>query len=206
MERADKFFGGDWWRGEFLRARQEKQTAAAAAQHVVDEYRQKIKEETGYESMAIPVRRRPTARPIFHLTLFYRHPAAGYKFADAAARATRRWREAYRSMELENLVAGPAGEGLFGRDFLVEYSATEAKEQEARLSEEWIDQICENLRSSPNRRIEVAENVGVILGSTLGLAGESHIKKAWDRLAREGYVKARDTRARTLWKVSIERA
>ena len=43
--------------------------------------------------MSIPIRRRPGHPALFHLTLFYRQPIAGYKFADAACRANRKWRD-----------------------------------------------------------------------------------------------------------------
>lgn len=192
VERLDRFLGGTHWRDAFLRMRQEQGSAARAAQHVIATYREGLRRDTGYDSMSIPVRRRPHHEPLFLLTLFFRHPVGGYKFADAACRATRAWRSTYRQRELTDFLSGQDQDSLFGNEFDIERSAEEWARHEAELDSQWVTAICDNVRNLGSPRIEVAPHVRDILGDTLGLAGERHIRKAWDQLATEGYLQPRD--------------
>lgn len=192
-ERLDNFLGGSAWRSQFHQVRHEHGSAATGAEHVINSYRAGIEAETGYESICIPIRRRPNHEPLFLLTLFFRHPVAGYKFADAACRATRAWRGTYRAQELDDFLGRQEQESLFGDAFERENNAQEGERQEADLDAEWIDAICVNVRNFGARRIEVVTNVRSILGTTLGLAGERHIRKAWDKLVVDGYLHPRNT-------------
>lgn len=204
VHHLDNFLGGVEWRTDFRRVRRERGSAAQAAAHVIDSYRAAVRDETGYESMSIPIRRRPNHEPLFLLTLFFRHPVAGYKFADAACRATRTWRETYRQRELDDFLGRQLQESLFGDDLARENTEREGARQEAALDAEWVKVICSNIRHLGRDRIKVAENVRGILGTTLGLAGGSHIRKAWDSLAEDKYLRPRDTSAR-LHKLTMER-
>lgn len=192
VERLDHFLGGTHWRDAFLRMRQEQGSAARAAQHVIATYREGLRKDTGYDSMSIPVRRRPHHEPLFLLTLFFRHPFGGYKFADAACRATKAWRSTYRQRELTDFLDGQNQDSLFGNNFDIEHSAEEWERHEAVLDAQWVTAICDNVRRLGSVSIEVAPHVRGILGDTLGFAGERHIRKAWDQLASEGYLQRRD--------------
>ena len=48
----------------------------------------------------------------------------------------------------------------------------------------------------------MVDQIGPVLGSTLSLAGESQIIKAWDQLADEGAVVARD-KSRKLYRQDL---
>lgn len=205
VQRIDRFFGGTAWRQTFYDMRQEHGSAARAAEYVIENYREQIRQDTGYDSMSIPVRRRPHHEPLFLLTLFFRHPVGGYKFADAACRATRKWRETYRSQELVEFLGRQQQESLFGDSFEAETAAKDGERQEKGLDAEWVQSICDNVRRINSSRLAVAPNVSLILGTTLGLAGERHIRSAWDKLAGEGYLRPRDTKKKMHYS-SMERA
>ncbi len=147
VARADAFFGGAWWQRQFFENRLDSRSAALAASAVIDDYRCRIKSLTGRDSMSIEVRRRPNHVPLFLLTLFYSHPVAGYKFADAAARATASWRAAFLFEELEEM--GQEPETLFGREFDMALIRANFERQEKRLRQEWVDLICSNITQSP---------------------------------------------------------
>ena len=84
---------------------------------VVEEYRGIVRAETGASSLVVPIRRSPTGPMLFQFTLFYRHPAAAYKFADAAAKGTATWREVFRQKDLEQELAREEEQpSLFGGD------------------------------------------------------------------------------------------
>lgn len=191
VERADAFLGGTWWREYFCDARDANaDSAAAAAQEVVAEYRRQIEQRTGRQSMSIPIRRRPNdGPPLFLLTLFFDHVAARVKFADTACRATKKWRTAYREHGLEDVLK-ESQDSLFGPALLRESSVAEAKRQEAAFDKAWISSICQNVRSQ-GRPLSVGHELDLILGDTIGLAGVRHLNAAWDQLAIDGYLVAR---------------
>lgn len=188
VERVDRFFGGTNWRKTFLDVRMTHGSAAKAAEQVIAQYRHQIKANTGYDSMSIPVRRRPNNEPLFLLTLFFKHSFAGYKFADAACRATKKWRQADRLRHLDDYLGKQSQDSLFGDGFEFESSRKNWEGKEKQLDAEWVAQICSNVRELGIARLQVAANIDQILGPTLGLAGERHIRRAWDQLAKEGYL------------------
>ena len=196
VERVDRFLGDTWWRSQFFEARRSHEggSAAAAAESVIAQYRNRTETSTGCSSISIPIRRRPGHHPLFHLTLFYRHPVAGYKFADAAARATRKWRDEFRAEELADALT-PADDTLF--DFtsqIQELHEAKAKQQERVLREESASIIMRNIGTliASRGRVTLADDIVTIPGTTLSLAGEPEIRRAWDQLAKEGVVQARD--------------
>lgn len=209
VQRADAFLGGTWWRQHFCDARSARaDSAAKAAQQVLDEYRRKVESKTGKQSMSIPIRRRPTDNaPLFLLTLFFDHPAARLKFADAACRATRKWRTAYREQELE-AVLKDTQDSLLGPElnpYVREESAAEGDRREVEFDKIWVGTICENVRASGRRELSLGLHLELILGDLIGMAGLRHINRAWDQLASEGYLGARDKSRKSDYKKVMQR-
>ncbi len=196
IRRTDEFFGGEWWRHSFFEQRGETGSAARAADAVVREYRQRIADETQFASISIPVRRRPRNEALFHLTLFYRHPLGGYKFADAASRATKKWRDTYRRESHREFFENGIQPTLFEGEDQQQMSDDEWSRQEAEIEEACVKQIANTIQNTAETRINVVKDIATILSEVIGLAGESHIRKAWDRLASEGVVQQRDTALR----------
>jgi hypothetical protein len=140
-------------------------------------------------------------------TLFYRHAAAGYKFADAAAKGTRRWREAFRRKDLEDMLGAESAQGMFpGFDEMFrEGSEQQGKERDAQLLAESLATIEANVRAliapmATGHGFQIAPNINAILGEAMSLAGEPEIRKVWDGLALGGVVKARDKSQKSMWK------
>lgn len=202
VERADEFLGGPWWRTVFMEARTRSGAAAAAARAVANEYRKQVCDLTGRDSMSIEIRRRPNHEPLFLLTLFYSHPAAGYKFADAASRATAAWRKAFLLEELEQ-IAATEQTTLFGPEVEQDQAVDRFDSQEADLSKQWVDLICRRIVDAGEPALSVSGHLDVILGTAIGLAGDKHIRAAWDKLAAQGLVHPRDRSKRSLWKERI---
>ncbi len=206
VDKADRFLGGDWWRQRFVDVREQTNSAVDAASAVVEDYAAQVTKQTGTLSLSVPIRRRATGAPLFLLTLFYRHDAAGYKFADASARASMKWRDAYRQQDLDDFFAKDDGQGMFpDMDNLIrEDSAAKAKEAEAALAAENLEVVTANIQAivETSTQVPLGHNVVQVLGSTLSLAGESTIRKAWDQLAAAGVVHERDKK-KELWKQVI---
>lgn len=210
IELSDAFFGGDWWRRKFLEARDRTGDANWAAMEVVEEYRDIVRVETGASSLAVPIRRSPTGPMLFQFTLFYRHPAAAYKFADAAAKGTATWRAAFRQKDLEQELAREEEQpSLFGGEEIVQYNERDAKAREAQLKADAVAHIESGIRRlvgslASGQGFQVGENIGALLGDFMSLAGQPALIAAWDNLAAAGVVRARDkSQTKSLWKAFI---
>ncbi|MEJ7634716.1 hypothetical protein [Aeromicrobium sp.] len=86
-------------------------------------------------------------------------------------------------------------------------AARSADEQEKELAEWFVELVAANIRSALVTRsaLNLGADIKLILGSTLSLAGEPTIRKAWDLLAKEGLVDARDKSEQSLWKAQIRK-
>jgi len=208
LARVDQFLGGAWWRDVFRAAREGDAPgeASRAAAAVADEFRKRVLASTGYLSMPVPIRRRPNHRPLFLLTLFYRHEAAPYQFAEAASGANEDWRRFNRALDLEEDVERNL-DTLFDRALCTELSEREATEAEAALEAQWIEIIESNIREllTEHDEVPVASEVLNIFGRTLALAREKHLRKAWDNLTAAGLVEPRQPSIR-MRNLSIRRA
>lgn len=208
IELSDLFFGGDWWRRSFLGSRDRTGDANAAAMHVVEEYREIIRAETDAFSLVVPIRRSPTGPMLFQFTLFYRHPAAAYKFADAAAKGSEIWRAAFRQKDLEEALAREEDQPLLFGD-TQQYNEEDAKEREADLRVAAVDHLESNIEDllrpmSPGCGFQVAANIEKILGRYMSLAGQPALIKAWDNLADRGVIRPRDkSQTKNMWRALI---
>lgn len=204
LERVDDFVGGDWWRREFLEVRvaDEKNRAGVAARAVAKRYQELMHERLGYQPITVPIRRRPNATPIFLLTLFFTNSTAAWVFADAASGANRDLRAFYKNLNDDNIPE----DALIPREMLQNLSDQDFERKEGELDKEWVKQIAGNLRKLIDEHDEVPmlQFVFEIYGSTLGLARDRHIRKAWDQLAKEGFAVDR-TKGITLRKSTIKR-
>ncbi len=198
LARIDAFLGSDWWRGEFRAFRQQAETegqrraAAQAAENVVGVYCKHIFNDTGFRSFPVPIRRKPDEAPLFILILFYRHLDAPYEFNWAVSKANEEWREHVHAEEIFKYEAKSGGqEDLFGgvltRTYLEEHNAESA----SKLAEEWVNTIASNIEElvTQSPSVSVRDRTADLFGTTLGLARETHLRKAWKSLAQQGVVK-----------------
>lgn len=194
LQHADRFFGDTTWRERFAAARGQAGgaapgAAAAAARAVIDEYRSRIRRDTGFDSFPVPVRRRPWHEPLFFLTLFFRHEVAPWKFNEAVSGANTEWRSAQRDIDLEEELEREdrTGQGsIFGATAAEQDSM--AEDIEARLEQGWVDVIRVNLGRLLERDgvVSLRAQLAEVFGATLGLARDKHVTRAWDQLADEG--------------------
>lgn len=193
IARADAFFGSRNWRRSFYEARGDNGgSAAKAAELVVHDYRDRICEETRYKAVSVPIRRRPDHPTLFLLTLFYTHDAAAYKFADAASRANKRWRNTFHQKDLAEALE-ESEMSLFEPEVITEWEEDRAKRFEKRLDEEWTERITNNLEAGlEHGDIRVAD-VHAVYGDTLGLAGEKHLRRSIKSLVERGVARKLDS-------------
>lgn len=211
LARLDTFFGDPWWRDEFRQARASgrEQSAADAAVHVAREFVMRLSKATGFNAFPVPVHRRPGQKPIFLLVLFTRHLEAPWLFNAAVSGANAEWREYCVQEDLDEELSKLAGEDtLFDvAPITMDAMRKKWKAQEAQQEEAWVEQIRQNLAgllaSTPSFRL--ASKVADVYGSTISLARDKHVNRAWDRLTEAGGACPRPRGAR-LERASINRS
>lgn len=214
LARLDRFFGGPWWRPSFFEVRDESGSAAVAARLVADEFRFRVKAKTGYDSFAVPVRRRPGHEALFLLVLFSRFPYASWKFNEAVSHANSEWRRACWQQDLDRVPApiDPLGQmDLFGAEMTatLRHETTEQRweEQECRLGDHWVQDIQANLRNLLRRmtQAKLGDHLAEIYGGTVGLARDMHINRAWKILTQAGHAAPKPRGTRQLFDAVISR-
>lgn len=162
------FLGGDWWQALVLSGDDRW------VQQVLAEYAARVSEATGFGHITAPVSDSLTAEPVYELILFTRHPDGLWKMMDAMSHARKAWRQ----WLVERREVAEGGQ--------VELRGLDWDDNE----EAWIDEIARNIRASL-ANIEgfvIERQLGRVLGRTLGLARETHIKQALDRLKAAGVI------------------
>ena len=152
------FLGGDWWKPMLLSA------DAAWVQRVLERYADEVSKATGYSYITASVADSLTAEPVYELVLFTRHPDGLWKMMDAMSQARKHWRN-WLVERREEVTAGQAE--LRGLDWDDNEDA-------------WIEEVADNIERilATQQAFVVEKKLGEVLGRTLGLARETHIRKA----------------------------
>jgi three-Cys-motif partner protein len=202
LARIDAFLGGIWWQETFRAARanatDHRRAAAWAAERVAEEFCRKVAADTSYGSFTVPIRRRPQHPPLFMMILFFRHPAAPYQFNQAASGANEDWRHHLHKLDLEEELARVEDGMLFGSDLVVDMVEQAEQRAEQQLQDQWTRAIAENIKqlAHAGHALSVQDRTAALYGTTLGLAREMHLRRAWDMLAEQGAVQARDKKTK----------
>jgi three-Cys-motif partner protein len=191
VARLDAFIGSEAWRNEFLNVYEpgNEGSATDGAQAVARLFRAQLKNESGYDSFPLEIRKGIKHKPIFELTLFYRRTIGEYKFADAASIANTAWRRWISEQEMRE-DAERFSDALFGAEFSEAQFSESFKRSEESLSASWVDSIRKNMVDllARDKRVVVSQRVRELYGDTIGLAGEKHLRRAWVSLEKSGHV------------------
>lgn len=188
--RGDRFLGGPWWREVFAEARRQadvsgdSSSAATAASYVAREYMQRMTGQTAHNVISVPIRRTPSEGPIFTLMLFYQHFAAPMLFADAAARAHRKWRQVNSENYYQGLLDDTQG-SLFD---LQETFDQQVVAEQTDVRNRAIAAIQTRLSShlGQGQAVRICDDVPHWLGEHLGTAGASEVRQAIKNLQKAG--------------------
>lgn len=162
--------GGDWWHQI---ANDEEE---GWVRSVLAAYARRVAEKAGYGYITADVADSLTAQPVYELILFTRHRDGLWEMANAMSYARRDWRN-WLTQRKEELAGGQAE--LRGLDFDDNDSA-------------WIDEIATNaeLILKSDAAFVVEKKLAQLLGRTLGLARETHIRQALKALKSRGVITA----------------
>lgn len=165
----DRSLGGDWWHQIAL-----AEGAGWVHEILVGFATRVVGAARGFGFITADVADSLTAQPIYELVLFTAHPDGLWEMANAMSFARKDW-----------------------RDFLVKQE--EAKNQGQLIMraldfdddpDAWVGEIATNVRVFLQERpaVSVQGSLGAVLGKTLGLARETHLRTALKRLETEGLV------------------
>lgn len=188
----DRFLGGTWWQPAFAQVEsgEDLGTATTVAQQVAADFCQSVERETGFRSVAMPVRMRPEQLPKYLLVLFTRHPEGEWQFASALGKAGTDWHRAWRAEEyskarlLEQLDGHPSLFDAPGYEF-------DPAVYERALRNEWIEGITANITDLLARKghpVRLDGHVVDVYGRYLGSAWIPHVRAAVKQLYAAGLV------------------
>ncbi|MCF3138284.1 three-Cys-motif partner protein TcmP [Paenarthrobacter sp. AR 02] len=164
----DSALGGDWWRELAL------QESPDWVQQVLVGFADRVGTATGCSYITADVADSLTAKPVYELILFTRHDDGLWKMAESMSLARRDWRQ---WLVKQNDSQGNAQQELPGLNFTDNES-------------EWVREIAENVKAILSKfgRFRIDEKLEKVFGRTLGLARETHIRKALKLLKTEGVI------------------
>jgi three-Cys-motif partner protein len=174
LDTLDGSMGGDWWQ-EIYRST----TGFDRVEKIASGYRQRLTAAGGgrWGGWTVPVFDRIGGRPEYLLLHFTQHPDGRWEFHQALSGATREWREACHLMhpdkkrQLERLGQQPL-EGL------EEPQPFEEDEQA------WVEELVRNVQVllAVGEPVRVLDRMREVFGQALGLARETHLRKALRQL------------------------
>lgn len=165
----DANLGGTWWHEP---AREERE---GWVREVLAGYARRIaKAAQNYGYITGEVADSLEAQPVYELILFTRHQDGLWEMARSMSMARKKWRD-----WLAECRAQAAG----GQ---VEFRGLEFDDHK----DAWVDEIAQNITALLSDRpgFVVQQELGKVMGRTLGLAREMHIRRAIKRLHAEGIV------------------
>ena len=215
VARADAFLGGDWWHSEFdaLRslvppARPDGLmsdldesvllTATDVAMRVARRFCDGLGRQTGYRTVAMPVRPERGRAPKYILALFTKNDHGVWYFADTLGRAGRNWQQALHDDQVRvsaEKLAARLGEdlGLFELADLVAAPPPpfDFTDYERENRDQWVGTIAGNLHrllAARGSGLRLVDHIDSVYGEVLGQAWERHVRAAVKRLHKSGLV------------------
>jgi hypothetical protein len=161
--------GGDWWH-ELAYSEPE-----GWVEEVLAGYASRVAEEAGYGYITAEVADSLEAKPVYELILFTRHRDGLWEMARSMSMARKEWRK-WLMDRREKATGGQA-----------EFRGLSFDDDE----DAWIGEIASNIVESlrTEQGFVVEDRLDKVLGRTLGLARETHIRKALNSLKTGAVVK-----------------
>lgn len=168
IESLDRALGGDWWQDL---ARDEPD---GWVEQILNGYAQRVGNATGCSWVTAEVADSLDAQPVYELILFTRHPDGLWEAISAMSKARKEW----RSWLVDRKEEAARGQvEIPGLDF-------------ADNEDAWIAELAHNIRSLLDEvgRFTISSYLERVFGKTLGLARETHLRKALRQLKADGVI------------------
>ncbi|MFE9405307.1 three-Cys-motif partner protein TcmP [Streptomyces sp. NPDC006530] len=174
----DRVCGGTWWRDEALKVLGPDRNFERVAETIAHAYTKRLANSTGMQGITVPVKRRVSHQPVYHLVFLTRSPFGIWVFADALARARQEWLKALGPQE------GDDENALF----TFGDSVKDVIKQEQTKARERVGQ---NLRSIVARqsRMKLVDQVWSVFDGVYGIANDTTVSMALRLTVDEGTVR-----------------
>jgi three-Cys-motif partner protein len=195
LARMDEVCGDDWWREAWLNELPDRDAAEEA---VVNGYAARLSERAGRAGhWVIDVRPRAGLKPLYYLVFASRHIAGLEYFGEASSLGLERWRRYSAQQEAEGT--------LFEDDDSWEEPW---KIQEAKLKQDWIDAIADNLEAelAKGEPFRVLDRYGEVFGDLVGVARQLHLRAAIKKVHAAGLTTTNPVGAKTLLELQLNPA
>jgi three-Cys-motif partner protein len=171
MARLDATVGGRWWRQQF-----DGGVTDEAVTAVVQQFCARLGADTGMMITAVPVRRAPTHKPIYHLVFGTRSQYGLWVFGDSTARATQAWWDSCEEVEAD---ADP--------NALFTVAAT-MRPSLKTIEEVAVGRIAQNLAVllAQHGDFKVVDQTVAVFGEYYGQVREHVVRKAVQELHKQG--------------------
>jgi three-Cys-motif partner protein len=180
LARLNRTLGGEWWQPLY-----QAHSGADRASVIATEYRARINAATsgGWGGWTVPVADSLDGRPEYLLLHFTQHRDGRWEFYEALTFATKAWREACHA-------ASPNKEGQLAAVGQFPLEGLEAPVPFDEDETAWRDEIQRNARTLVKAKVAfvLQDRMQDLLGRSLGLARETHIRRALKPLYQEGLL------------------
>ena len=172
-------------------------TATDVAMRVARRFCENLGRQTGYRTVAMPVRPEQGRAPKYILVLFTKNDHGVWYFADALGRAGRYWQQALHEERARSSAAKIAARldedlGLFELDDFTPAPAApfDADQYERDNRDRWETTITANLHRllATHGGLRLVDHVDEVYGDVLGQAWERHVRAAVKRLHKIGLI------------------
>lgn len=168
IDSLSRFLGGDWWQ-DMVRSGDPEWIQSA-----LQRYAEEVGKRARFGFITASVADSLTAEPVYELILFTRHEDGLWKMMDAMSHARTRWRD----LLAESAQSTRDGQG--------EIRGLDWDDNE----EAWVEEIAANVNGilAKEPGFVIGKRLGEVLGRTLGLARETHIRRALVLLHSQGRI------------------
>ncbi len=175
IEKLDVVCGGSWWQQVALDAHRESTDDSweSAAEAVVAEYASRLGQQCSMDAVVVPVRRRASHQPVYHLVFLTRSGYGLWVFADALAKAHQSWISAVDPI---------AEDGIL--DLGLDLPALAIDDEQ----EQGLELVRRNLLALVDSEptVTLVERTLDVFGNGYGVVQEKTVRKAVRALAKEG--------------------
>ncbi|GIG70535.1 hypothetical protein [Phytomonospora endophytica] len=149
-----------------------------ASERLLHAYAAKLARDCSMRNITVPVRRRVSHQPVYHLVFLTRKPYGTWVFADAVARARMKWLARLTPDEFAEEAA----------IYTFQSTVNEHIKEEQVHAQATIEQNILGLVGRRQKRCKLLDVVTTAYGSAHGIATETTLSKAVLRLANQGAI------------------
>lgn len=170
IDTLNSFLGGTWWQ------QLARDQLDGWVEKILLEYARRVARATRFHFITAEVADSLESKPVYELILFTRHTDGIWEMIQSMSMARKDWRQWL--VEAKERANGGQVE-MRGLDFDDNEDA-------------WVDEIAANIETLLDKQpgLKMEEDLSALFGRTLGLARETHVRKALNKLHKQSVIAA----------------